>query len=146
MKTMLANVVMLVLAAQAVPADESALPKDSQARIAVQVEVKGVLVKTSKGVFVKYRHQVTVIPGQGDTQVKSSDAMWELDLSRLKPAPDIDKLLGKPVLVTGTAELQLVVYEGTPRPRINNPDSPSSTWQIGAKIRVAELTAYKNAK
>lgn len=122
----------LVVAVASRAGDEKDAPlsKDSYVKVRVEVEVRGILRDTDKGVTVTARDQMYNLFNDAEEITDPSKAtVYSLDFARAKDLRELAKVLsGKEVVVTGTSELRMVTQVALPRGGGSPERPPTPTW------------------
>ena len=136
-----------LVAATATPAGDkkdAPPPKDSYVKVRVEVEIRGTLRVTDKGVAIASRNRLY---DRFDDSEEITDAtsvtVYRLDFARAKELRERAKLLsGKEVVVTGMSELRMVAQKPRPGGFTGGaplPPFPSPTWSLQRTVLVTGL-------
>lgn len=135
------------------PVKEAAKPpKDSYVKVRVEIEVRGTLDVTDKGVTVAaYDRTYSLFQPTEEHSDWTRPAVYALDFIRAKDLRELAKVFhGKQVIVTGMAEMRRYVQKMEVRPGGNGFSGPHPfihpvpTWNLQQTVLVTGLKSAEN--
>ena len=120
--------------------------KDSYVKVRVEVEVRGILWDTDKGLTVTARDQMYNLFNDAEEITDPSRAtVYTLDFARAKDLRELAKVLsGKEVVVIGMSELRMVTQKARPGGFGNGEQPPTPTWSLQRTVLVTGLKSAGN--
>jgi len=139
----------LAVAVVTIAGDEKALQpsKESYVKVRVEVEVRGVLRETDKGVTVTARDQMYNLFNDAEEITDALRATaYTLDFTRAKDLREQAKVLsGKEVVVVGMSELRMVTRAAPPGGTSGTGGTaerpPTPTWSLQRTVVVTNLNS-----
>jgi hypothetical protein len=126
--------------------------KDSYVKVRVEVEIRGILVATDKGITVAAQDRVyNLFQSNEENADWSRPATYTLDFTRVKELRELAKALnGKEVVVLGMAEVRRYVHAPKAQPGgYSGPNSapfthPVPAWYLQQTVWVTSLKSAEN--